>query len=195
MAIMHEDGDQLSVLVGRIAAAERRLSELERPSGTQIAKAVEELRQLVEDLEDYVNALAASGVVWAGPVTTTGLVQADAGLTSVGVATNDLSLIAGPRTPVWIHDASGSIGYAPSTREAKTNIRDVPFTADQFRSLKPKLYKPKAFPDAPDEVGLMAEDLIAAGLGVFVLKNADGEPKTIDYAAFAAVAALVLAKE
>lgn len=65
MAIIHEDGDQLSVLVGRLAAAERRISELEKPTGTQNARAVEVLTATVAELQETVDYLESLTVVSA----------------------------------------------------------------------------------------------------------------------------------
>lgn len=195
-----------AVLRERLREVERRLAELERPTGTQTAQAVAQIRTLVEDLVDTVNALAASGVTWAGPVTTTGTVQADTGITSVGAYNLDVTTLAGARRGAWWH-VSGAAGYAPSTRKRKQGIEDAGFTPEQFMAIAPKVFEYRAQADIRDnpenpqhdpqyevplEVGLIAEDLVDAGLGAFVFRDDEGEPAGIDYATFGAICSLVL---
>lgn len=195
-----------AVLRDRLRDVDRRLDELERPTGTQTAQAVAQIRSLVEDLVDTVNALAASGVTWEGPVDTSGTVTADTGINSVGAYNLDVTTLAGARRGAWWH-VSGAAGYAPSTRVRKQNIRDAEFRPEQFMAIAPKMFEYRAQADirdnpenpqydpnyeVPVEVGLIAEDLVEAGLDAFVFVDDKGDPAGIDYATFGAICSLVL---
>lgn len=180
------------------------------PTGTQTAQAVAQIKTLVDGLAETVNKLAASGVEWEGPVSTSGDGVFDAGLRSTGAALLDLSTIAGPRQPAWQHIASGRYGYAPSTLAEKRNVRPVPFSAADMLKVAPRIFEyrgqldirdnpenPAYNPDyeVPDEVGLIAEDLIAAGLELFVMFDEEGKPRGVHYELFGAVAALVVGSD
>lgn len=65
MAIGHVEGDQVAALVERMAAAERRIFELEKPTGTQNARAVETLQEAVAELQATVAYLESLEVVSA----------------------------------------------------------------------------------------------------------------------------------
>lgn len=191
---------------------ERRVRILEAPTGSQTAETLVTLKALVEDLVDTVNSLAASGVTWAGPVSTGGNVTASgtvtgaAGINSVGAFNLDVSTLPGTRRGAWWHQ-SGAAGYAPSTKTRKQRIRKAELSAEQFMVVAPKVFQYKAQADirdnpenphydpsyvVPDEIGLIAEDLVEAGLGAFVFRDENGEPAGIDYAMFGAICSLVL---
>lgn len=213
--------DQLSQFAADLKTLANRIKVLENPTGTQTADAVRQLRQLVDNLATEIQNVASSGATWTGPVadpTATGLstaggvtaigtLRGDAGLTSVGAAVLDLSTIPGSRQNVWQHIASGRYGFAPSTRESKMNLSEMPFTATDARAVKGWLFQykgqlairndesnPNYDPDyvVPWDVGLMAEDLIAHNMRCFVVFNDDGSTKTINYDLFGALVPLVL---
>lgn len=206
------DQSEVGELRSQLREIRDRLSELEAPTGSQTADTLATLKMLVDDLVDTVNSLAASGVTWAGPVSTSGDVTASgtvtgtAGINSIGAYNLDVTTLPGLRRGAWWHQ-SGAAGYAPSTRTRKQHIRDAGFTAAQFMSIAPKVFEYRAQADIRDnpqnplydpqyvvplEVGLIAEDLVDAGLGAFVFNDEFGQPAGIDYATFGAICALVL---
>ncbi len=207
------DQSEMGELRSQLRGIYDRLSELEAPTGSQTADTLATLKMLVNDLVATVNALAASGVTWQGPVSTGGGITASgegnfaAGLRSTGAAALDLSTISGSRQPAWQHIATGRYGYAPSTLAEKRNVRPVPFTAAEILAVAPRLFwyrgqldirdnpeNPAYDPEhqVPDEIGLIAEELIAAGLEMFVVVDDDGTPRGVHYELFGAVAALVV---
>jgi hypothetical protein len=207
-----------------IADLDRRLRELFAiaSGGKAIAVAV----------QTGLGTLASSGTTWAGPVDSPSTVSAgssvaagttvtavttvsgangvfSAGISSVGAYNTDVSLLSGARQTVWQHN-SGVYGFAPSSRETKTNVEPVPFTAADVLAVSPRIFQYKAQvairedptngqynPDysVPWEVGLMAEDLIAHNMSCFVFWNEDGTPRGINYDLFGAVAPLVVLAE
>lgn len=197
----------------RLRELERRTGILEAPTGSQTAETLVTLKALVEDLVETVNSLAASGVTWEGPVSTSGGVTASGegnfatGLRSTGAAALDISTLSGSRQPAWQHIATGRYGYAPSTIAEKRNLRPVPFSAADILAVAPRLFwyrgqldirdnpdNPGYDPSyvVPDEIGLIAEELIAAGLEIFVVRGEDGVVRGVHYELFATVAALVV---
>jgi len=198
-------------VVDAIQRDRRRLDVLEKPDGNQLGRALEKVQQLIADLPGMVSAaiaslgsISVSGTITAGStISTPGTVVGVAGITSPGAVTTNLASMAGTRTPVWMHDATGIFGYAPSTVLEKVDIVDAPVTLEQFASVMPRAYRyaaQVALEDsdpgyvAPVEIGLLAEDLDAAGLGQFVVRGEDGAPKTIDYAGLGAVGMILTAR-
>lgn len=187
----------------------------------QLFRAKERIEALISSLptlvDDYLTTGFTTGSMTAtgnvdvgGNVDASGTVTAAAGMTSPGVAATDITAIPGSRTPVWVHEASGIIGQTSSTIRKKTNLEPVPFTAEQFLSVQPYMFQytaQLAVRDDPEnpyydpdyvprtEVGLIAEHLDEAGLSAFVIYDGEGQPANVDYAAFGAVAALVIGRE
>lgn len=203
--------DGVEQIVEVIRQDRRRIDTLEKPDGSQLARALEKVLQLIQDLPGMVSAaitslgsLSVSGSLSAGTsVTAGGVVNGVGGITSLGAVSTNLASMSGTRTPLWMHDSTGTFGYAPSTAEEKTDIVDAPITLEQLALVMPRAYRYSAQValedtepgyEAPVEIGLLAEDLDAAGLGQFVVRAEDGTPKTIDYATLGAVAAVVVAR-
>lgn len=194
----------------RLDAFDRQQREDGRASGTQTAEALAQLTALVNDLAAEIAAVSASGATWYGPVTTTGTVQADTGLTSVGVYNLDVSTLPGGRRTDWVH-VSGAIGYAPSSIVKKMDLAEVPFTAADVLAIAPFVFHYKAQvairddPENPNydptyevpwDIGLIAEHLVTHGLELFVFFEDDGvTPAGINYDMFAAVALLVVVRD
>jgi hypothetical protein len=203
-----------------IATLEQKLQQVQAIAGNAAA--------LAATIQAGLGLLSTSGTTWAGPVaspstvTAAGAVSGDsvaataavtgangtfsAGLSSVGAYNTDVSLLSGARQAVWQHN-SGVYGYAPSSRELKTNLGPVPFTAADVLAVMPQVFQYKAQvairddPTNPNhdpnysvpwEIGLMAEDLIAHNMSCFVFWNEDGTPRGINYDLFGAVAPLVV---
>lgn len=164
---------QLGELVRALDDARRRLAELERPTGTQLAEAVkalqvaqEQLEALILDLQQQVDDLLAvavntgdvnatgnidaGGTVTAGgDITTPGTVTGTTGLTSEGVYNLDVTTLPGGRAAVWVH-VSGQLGQTVSTIVKKTDLDDVPFTASDVLKVAPHIYHYRAQIDIRD---------------------------------------------
>lgn len=143
----------------------------------------------------------------SGGVSSPGTVRGDAGLTSVGAYNLNVTTLPGDRRTAWIH-ASGALGQTVSSRRFKTSIVRVPSTAAQFLQVMPALFEyigqvdirdnpenPNYDPAyvVPVEVGVIAEQLVEAGLSEYVFFEDDGTtPLGVNYAEFGVHAALVI---
>ena len=197
----------------------RDVAELGRPSGTQTAQALQQIRDLIDGIlaqengnfTGYVNA--GTTITAAGHITSTGGRGYFAStLYSVGSSATDLSALAGLRQNAWqlyTGPNIGLYGYSPSSFRSKTHWQKVNYTAAQFLACFPYVYEyrgqvairddkrhPNHDPNyvVPLEIGYLAELLIKNGLGIFVTMK-DGVPIGIDYAAFAAVGMTVIGRE
>ena len=167
-------GESLEPIVKAQMEFSRRISELERPTGTNIASLVDQVQAALVNLNATVIMANLSA---SGNVTASGHVNGIGGLRSVGAFNTDITVYPGARQPMWQNN-NGIIGYAPSTQVKKTNIRDVPFTAEDVRACTPSMfsyiaqmqirddpnnefYDPEY--EVPAEAGLFAEELIAHG--------------------------------
>lgn len=197
----------LGELIDTLREHSRRIKELEAPTGTQTAQALQQLTDLVAGLLDQTNVTATNDVTAGNNVTAGGEGIFDTGLRSTGAALLDITTIAGSRQSAWQHISTGRYGYAPSTLAEKRNLRPVPFTAADILTVAPRVFHYRGQLDirdnpknpahdpaylVPDEIGLLAEELIAAGLDLFVMFEEDGTPRGIHYELFGAVTALVI---
>lgn len=106
----------------------------------------------------------------------------------------------GPWRAAWVlHD--GTVGTAQSVRAVKTNIRDADefIPVDALRRVKWQVFTMKDdanlhLDDAQPMVGMIADDLDAAGLGFFCEYDEDGSLVGINYPMLG-VAALRLAQQ
>jgi hypothetical protein len=209
-------GDGMAPIVDEFRKLRRRISELERPSGTSIGSLVAQVQAALVDLNAAViaatNNYLSSGTVNVTNLTASGTISATTALKSSGSATKDLSTVPGNRRSAWqIYDGSniGLYGYAPSSLETKMNLREVPYTSESFLRCVAYLYEYKAQVamredpeseyydpayEVPEEVGYMAEHLIENGLEQFV-PMLDGKPSGIDYSSFGAVGMTVIGRE
>lgn len=209
-------GDSLTPIVTVIKDTRRQLRSLQRPDGTRLAALLAQVQAAIANLNAGVAtafaALIASGfstpgTITAGNLTSGGTVTGAAGVNSIGSYNLDVSTLAGTRRTMWIHQ-SGAMGYAPSTREKKTNIRPYDKPASAFLACQPKMFEYIAQidirdnPENPDydpayvvptDVGELAEDLLDNGLGEFVFYETDTTTVAgIDYISFCAVGMLVI---
>lgn len=164
----------------RLRELERRTGVLEAPTGSQTAETLVTLKALVEDLVDTVNSLAASGVTWAGPVDTTGTVNAAAGVSSVGAYSN---LLTASYRALWVTNTggSGSFGYVPSSAQFKQDIESAQVPAEVWRALRLVTFRYIAAvadegEQARTEWGLIAEEVHALGLTWLVDYDDEGRP-------------------
>lgn len=89
-------------------------------------------------------------------------------------------------------NGDGRVGISPSARRFKKNIVSRPYTLDDALAIDVVNYQLRAdvygSTDAPVEVGVIAEQLIDAGLGEFVVYDEDGDPLSVHYERIALVA-------
>lgn len=102
----------------------------------------------------------------------------------------------GPVTSSYVamyRNGDGRVGISPSARRFKKDITAHPYTLEQLAAIRVVSYRLKAslygegWQDAPVEVGVIAEELLDAGLGEFVAFQ-DGEPISVHYERLALVA-------
>jgi hypothetical protein len=189
------DQSEVGELRSQLRDIRDRLSELEAPTGSQTADTLATLKMLVEDLVDTVNSLAASGVTWAGPVSTGGNVDA-ANVTGSGNVTGGSVFaqsvntnITATRVAVWGRTSDGFLGTATSSEKRKANITPLDIDPEAVLSIEPVYYQwieqleererranlPVDHPEYVEdmhvstEVGMIAERLHEAGLWQFVV--------------------------
>ena len=143
--------------------------------------------QINESQAAQNDALAAA--TWdASRITSGTLAPVRGGTGTPNTYENDLS--ASTRRSAWVTDA-GVLGYAPSTRASKQDIEPAEFTTEHLRTMTVCLYRYRsavareawvhefdcvAAPySAPTEIGVIADDLDAAGLWPFVMYEGHGD--------------------
>lgn len=83
-------------------------------------------------------------------------------------------------------DSNGLIKRVTSARKYKTDIADAQFNTQDVLSLRPRIWRNKKEVESNPEttnwnVGLIAEEVEQAGLGIFVNYDEDGEPDSLVY--------------
>lgn len=212
--------DPIEQLIQDIDKIRWDVEQLQMPTGTQIFEAKAKLEQALSEIGTYVDAYLASGfttgsmtasgsITVGGNANVTGTVTGTAGVSSVGAYNlNVVGLPGSGRVAAWIH-SSGAFGQTVSSERFKTNIRPLPYTAEQFMSVMAVVFEyiaQRAIRDDPEnpyydpnyvvpiDGGVIAERLLEAGLDLYV-QWADDEqtiPQSVDYALFATHAALVI---
>jgi hypothetical protein len=191
---------ELAGLILELEQIGRRLDTLERPSGEQLAQVVEELTALVNDiqaqLDDYIAngtynkaqidaKIASPGNIAPGNVTASGTVSGayggdfSGGLRSTGAYATNLSG-GGAYNAAWIH-LDGRVGYVPSSRRFKTDIRPARFSVADVLRLEAFYYRyiadvPYSQELQPEMLSLLAEDSEAAGFPWLVTYDEEGKP-------------------
>ena len=150
--------------------------------------ALAQLRQLVNDLPGQIFAILAAAVNTenvnaTGNVTAAGTGRFDAGVTSVGVYGNLVS--AGSYRAQYIN-ASGSMGYVPSSRQFKTDIQTAPSVAEAILAMRVVTFRylnavEELGNEATVEWGVIAEEIHDLGLAWLVDYDGSGKPFGIKY--------------
>ena len=191
-------GDGLDRLIEDIRAIERRLRELEIPTGTQTASLVAQVQAKLAELTATVNDLVADamenfytksetdakvaspGDIAPGNVTASGAVSGNTGTFAGGLNSIDARnrlLSTSYVSAYW--DGSGQAGYVPSSLDVKDLIK--PYVADLEAWLA---QEPYWFSYKDDEAGTPRAGFIAQWLNEdfpeFVIHD-DGEPRGIHY--------------
>ena len=193
---------ELGALIRELQSIQRRLDELETPTGTSVNSLVAQVQQAIAnitatvtaaiDLNSYTKAeidakVASPGAITPTSVTASGDVTAS-GNVSVGGQLLDPDavsfVITGGRYATWIETATGRFGNTSSSRRYKQDI--VPFVFHYIAEVRKRddpTFEGYVGPDyvVALEYGLMAEDLHAAGLTPWVYYDAAGQPDSVNY--------------
>lgn len=106
--------------------------------------------------------------------------------------------ILGSLSPVSLNwrqlyiNGDGRVGVAASARRFKKEISDHAYTLEELLAIRVRQYRLKAdlygSADAPLEIGVIAEELVDAGLSEYVYFDDDGVPTSVHYERLALVA-------
>jgi len=198
----------LGWLIDQLDGIAERLRALEAPSGEALSSTVAKLQALVTDIQAQIDAWAATrwtnaqidSRIAAPPysVSVSGNVGATGDVTVGGYLFTPQGYnydITYTRRTAWLGN-DGRLGYASSSATKKTSIEP----ADEGRLARLLDIVPKSFIYReeirrrtrlrinegvdyvpPRELGLIAEELDAAGLHEFVIYGDEGEPEGIEY--------------
>lgn len=200
-------GDSLEPLVRQLKDLQRQLNDLQRPSGTNIAELKRQVEQALVDITATV--ISTTNTYLSAGTVTMSRILVTLGITSPGVYSTDVTALPGARTSVWVHN-TGVFGQTISSKRFKTHIEDATYTAEQILSIAPRMFQYQAQAEirddpanayydpnyvVPTELGMIAEELVDAGLGLLVFYENDGvTPRGIHYELFGAIAALVIGR-
>lgn len=184
----------------------KRLRELERPSGTQLIQAAQQIYEALNNLDTMVAASIVKQSYTRSEIDVRlaqwrwGVLPPGNGGTGIANAYNNLFTV-GPWRAVWVL-SDGTMGTSQSSRTVKTDITD----ADEFidvadlRKVKWCVYRfiedmNQHLDDSTPRLGMIAEELDDNGLGWLVEYNEDTlKPEGINYPMLG-VAALRLAQD
>lgn len=173
-----------TVLRDTILEIFRRLRELEALDGTQIYDTVQQLKKLIE------GALNPTSVTTPGDITSTGgNVRADAG-TFISAYARSHSVVTS-YVAAYI-DGSGNFLATPSSARMKRDVKTRSWTAEQRARIRIVEYKLRAAyilatmrdqdPETVDLlIGVIGEELLAAGFDEFVVLDERGRVFTVRY--------------
>lgn len=193
-------GDGLGPLIRELSEIKRRLSELEIPTGTSMNSLVAQVQQAIADIGNTINAwllansytkaqidnlVANPGNINPGNVNASGEVYAAGKVRGGNIWGNILSV---DYRVVYVSNPTGELGHVPSSLRYKTCIMPAHLDLDAVLGLELKTFKYKqaieafgSIEAAPTELGLIAEEVDAAGLGYLVYRGEDGEADGVAY--------------
>ena len=218
--------DQLGEIRQRLADIDRRLRQLEAPTGTELNRVLQQVIEIVDNIDtivsDSILRTSYDAATIDGKIST---VQTSAN--NAQTAADNANANANGREPAfsilspskggsgtsnaynnvftqgswraqWVLD-SGVMGTSQSTRRVKQDFADPGITVAQLRQPQWTLFRyiedvALNGDNATWRIGMVAEDLDDAGLGMFVTHDKDGLPYGIDYVTLS-VAALHLAQQ
>lgn len=146
----------------------RRLDELEKPTGTQLSKAVEKILSLFDTLDAQVAAAISANsytkseidaLTWAVSAITGILTPSQGG---TGTANVYSTTATGTQLAVYVKP-DGGLTVGASSERFKQNIAGWLPDLDALLGLSPRVFEWRDFPGDSD-VGLIAEEADAAGL-------------------------------
>ncbi len=133
---------------------------------------------------------------WTKEVNTGSAVRGNAGLYSTGVYNNSVTY-GGQYRAVWVH-VDGTVGYAPSSRKFKQDIKTADLSFDKLMQLRVVFFRYIAAVENMDaeaqrELGVIAEEVHELGFKWLIDYDEEGEPFGIKHERMA-FAALKLAQ-
>lgn len=160
----------------------RRLRELEALDGSQIYDALQQIRDLIDGV------IAATNITVPGNVTAGGYGSFGGDIVMGG----NLYTPSGRATPVVTSyvaaylNSDGRLGATPSGRQFKQDILPRKYTLEDCRLFQVVQYRLIAAvelmgDEAAVEVGVIAQDVLAAGFPEFVVCDEFGTPVTVTY--------------
>ena len=184
----------------------KRLRELERPSGTQLIQAAQQIYEALNNLDTMVAASIVKQSYTRSEIDVRlaqwrwGVLAPGNGGTGITNAYNNLFTV-GPWRAVWVL-SDGTMGTSQSSRTVKTDIRDADefINVNDLRRVKWCVYRfiedmNQHLDDSTPRLGMIAEELDDNGLGWLVEYNEDTlKPEGINYPMLG-VAALRLAQD
>lgn len=175
-------------------ANQRRFDDLERVDGSQIARALDKIRELFSQLDSQVEAAISLYSYTKAQIQSLGwlsLLPPSKGGTGTDNAALNAFTSGGPWNALYAKTATGEIGHAPSNRRFKRDIHDA--FVDGSPQLSIMNVDPAVFMQFPvqafryiDDVdergdeaiqqyGFIAEDLADAGLDPWLQFDHEGE--------------------
>lgn len=184
----------------------KRLRELERPSGTQLIQAAQQIYEALNNLDTMVAASIVKQSYTRSEIDVRldqwrwGVLSPGNGGTGIANAYNHLFTV-GPWRAVWVL-SDGTMGTSQSSRTVKTDITDADefIDVDDLRKVKWCVYRfiedmNQNLDDSTPRLGMIAEELDDNGLGWLVEYDEDTlQPVGISYPMLG-VAALRLAQD
>ena len=181
---------QDSRLIGLLDEYGRRLRELEKPNGAQLTQAIQKVLDISENIDQTVSdainrtsydktTIDAKVVEWNWGV----LSPARGGTGTTNAYSNVFS--TGSWRATWAL-SDGTLGTAQSSRTVKTDFHTPDISLEDMRKVDWTGYHyiddvNQNGDSAVCHVGMIAEELDNAGLGVFVEYNEEYEPIGINY--------------
>lgn len=184
----------------------KRLRELERPSGTQLIQAAQQIYDALNNLDSMVAASIVKQSYTRSEIDVRlaqwrwGVLAPGNGGTGIANAYSNLFTV-GPWRAVWVL-SDGTMGTSQSSRTVKTDITDADelINVDDLRKVKWCVYRfiedmNLNLDDSTPRLGMIAEELDDNGLGWLVEYDEDTlQPEGINYPMLG-VAALRLAQD
>lgn len=157
-----------------------RVAELERPTGSQIAEAVQKLQELVDGLITQVNGIFSGYVQAGGNIVAGGRVVGQTGISSLPVYSNILTT-AFRAVYVTQTGSSGDFGYVPSSRQFKQDELPAPNQLEAALAIQVVTFRYKQAVEelgdaAQVEWGVIAEDIHALGFHWLIDYDDEGKP-------------------
>ena len=177
-------------LVSTLNEYGRRLRELEKPSGSQLTRAIQRVLDISENIDQTVtasinrNSYDRATIDQKCNAWNWGVLPPGRGGTNTTNAFNNM-FSTGSWRAAWVL-SDGTLGTAQSSRKVKQDFIMPEITLEQMRAVDWTLYRYIDDVNLNDDsatvhLGMIAEELDDNGLGQFVEYNDDYEPCGINY--------------
>lgn len=203
-------GDGLGPLIAELTEIRRRLSELEIPTGTSQNSLVAQVQAALANIDATVAAAIAAnsytkaqidskianpGTIAPADVNASGQITSGPSSTFVSTYARNNSVVTS-----YVAAYIQSDGKFLATPSSVTRKRDITtYDGGDWRAIRTVLYRLRARyildlmndgdgSSVPFEVGVIAEELVAAGFPELVVFNASGRPQTVHYERIGVVA-------